>query len=113
MAAEGVVLSPVCGVVCGTLEDRVIAGGDAGGRSRLQGKLQSFVGCVTSGTLPSDYRPTIAPMIARSGPGQNLGINTAYLSTHTPTHSCRPYLSMYVLLAYWEKRERGLCSLGP
>ena len=23
-----------------------------------------------------------------------------------------PY-RLYVLLAYWEKRERGLCSLGP
>ena len=22
-------------------------------------------------------------------------------------------VQLYVLLAYWEKRERGLCSLGP
>ena len=24
-----------------------------------------------------------------------------------------PRVSVYVLVAYWEKRERGLCSLGP
>jgi len=23
------------------------------------------------------------------------------------------HMYMYVLLAYWDKRERGLCSLGP
>jgi len=23
------------------------------------------------------------------------------------------FVYTYVLLAYWEKRERGLCSLGP
>ena len=28
---------------------------------------------------------------------------------YTSRYSC----TMYVLIAYWEKRERGLCSLGP
>ena len=28
-------------------------------------------------------------------------------------YSVQNVQKVYVLLAYWEKRERGLCSLGP
>ena len=39
-------------------------------------------------------------------------ITIAFSISRLPFYLCTSSLSLFVLLAYWEKRERGLCSLG-
>ena len=69
----------------------------------LKGRLKRLPPCVTSssGIQPSQiFSVRTFSLLGEKGEG---------VVFSRPLRA----LSVYVLLAYWEKRERGLCSLGP